>query len=94
MKNSAEEYENILQIAAASVCNNVSEDKITSKYLSQGSSANPVEVIRATDSSSLIVKDFGLIQMLGCAFLIDGHCSFLNFILKALKILQKFYRNF
>ena len=27
MKNSAEEYENISQLAAASVCNNVSEEK-------------------------------------------------------------------
>ena len=37
-----------------------------------------MDVIRATDASSTMVTDFGPVQMLVCAYWMDGHPSFLK----------------
>ena len=51
-------------VSCYTVCNSTTEKKYKSKF----TLTNPVDVIRTTDASSVIVKDLGLVQMLSCVY--------------------------
>ena len=79
-KENAWQHMNILQLAARSVCQNTTlKTKLSIIFISSaGTSTNPMDVIRATDASSVMVKDLGPVQMLGCANWMNSHWSFLK----------------